>query len=404
MNFRLLGYPKYVKFDLKLGVYKVMTGYEIDTVIEHEVIRRWYIFFAWSKAWWWYGIREYVETRRQIRGGIFMTVPGRFVPYYGMKYATNVAGWFFIVFGHTGVAFFWSGFLDIVTEIIPNEHFFLMVSGTVVWVIIYLFEVPGMWYAPALQSLIISFLDSANVHDCSLFLWWLLVCIYGFIVYDFFRKIDSYLYKINKLQDRYVHETVVDSCLAAFFQIVFGLLTLLSVVTLYLMYFIDSQVIIEELFGAILGTLLIGYLVFLPSYLMLIHAIILYKEWSFFYAIKYFVLSSVMLLVITFHYLIFVDHLFFFLDFNASYHAYPLDLDGLLEFLLVNDLNLFENGSLNSKLDVYFTTEETLRLQKYVTYSYVDSLVELLHFFKCSGYYYYLTDRPWLEYARWLIK
>lgn len=405
MNFRLLGRPTWVKFTLKLEICcRFMDGFIFETMAEYNIIRRWYIFFTWSKEWSWWCIKDFVETRRQIRTGMFMTVPSRFVPYYGYRYAANVVGWSFIVFGHTGHAFFWSGFLDIVTKIIPDEHFFLMVSGTVVWVIIYLFEVPGMWYAPALQSLIISFLDSNNVHDCSLLLWWLLVCIYGFIVYDFFRKVDSYLYKINKHQDRYLHETRIDSCLAAFFQIVFGLLTLVSVITLFLMYFLDSQVIIGELFGPILGTLLIGYLVFVPSYLMLVHAIILYKKWSFFYVIRYLVLFSNAILVIVFHYLIFVDHFFFFLDFNASYHAYPLDLDGILEFLIVNDLDLFENASLSAEVNQYFTEDETLRLQKYINYSYMDSLIDLIHFFKCAGYYYYLTDKPWLEHMLWLIK
>lgn len=404
MNFRLLGYPKYVKYSLKLKVYKVMNGYIVENMIEDEIIRRWYLFFAWSKAWWWYGIREYTEVRRQVREGMFMTVPSRFAPYYAAKYSANVAGWVFIVFGHTGVAFFWSGFLDVVTKVVPDEHFFLMVSATIVWIAIYLFEVPGMWYAPALQSLIISFLDSANVHNCSLFLWWLLVCIYGFIIYDFFRKVDSYLYIINYHQEYYVHETTINKWLAAFFQIIFGLLTLLSVLTLYLMYFLDSQVIIAELFGPILGTLLIGYLVFLPSYLMLLHAIILYKKWSFFYVIRYFVLLSVAILIIVFHYLIFVDHFFFFLDFIASYQVLPPDLDGILEFLLVNDLALFENGSLNTEVSSYFTDDEKLRLQTYIKYSYTDSLLDLVHFFKRAGYYYYLTDNPWLEHLLWLTK
>jgi len=115
-------------------------------------------------------------------------------------------------------------------------------------------------------------------------------------------------------------------------------------------------------------------------------------------------LISIVLLVIAFHYLIFVDHFFYFIDFNTSYHVYPLDLDGLLEFLLVNDLDLFENGSLNTELNNYFTDEEKLRLQVYINYRYIDSMIEIIHFFKCAGYYYYLTDRPWLEHLLWLIK
>lgn len=390
----------------KLNTIKLLDvdNIEITRFIIWNYVHRWYIFFAWSKAWWWYCIREHSEVRRQVREGMFMTVPSRFVPYFAMTYTANVVGWLFIVFGHTGVAFFWSGFLDIVTEIIPDYHFFLMVSGTVVWVVIYLFEVPGFWYAPALQSLIISFLDSSNVHDCALFLWYLLLCIYSFIIYDFFRKVDSHLYKINGLQNRYLHETVIDALLAAFFQIVFGLLTLLSLLTLALMYFIDSQVIVDEVFGPILGTLLLGYLVLLPSYLMLAHAIVLYKKWSFFYMIRHFVLLSVVILVIIFHYLLFVDHLFFFVDFNTVRSVYHMDLDGLLEFLLVNNLDLFENGSLNTELYHYFTNDEILLLQKYIDYPESESFKELIYFFKCDGYYYYLTDRPWLHHLVWLIK
>jgi hypothetical protein len=361
-------------------------------------------FVLWSKSWRWYCIREYSEVRRQVREGMFMTVPSRFVPYFVINYTTRVLGWAVILFLHTGITFFWVGFLDIVTKVIPDYHFFLMVSATVVWVVIYFFEVPGLWYLPAIQSLVISFLDSSNVHDSALLLWYLLACIYGFIVYDFFRKVDTDLYILNAFEKKYVHTTRINAFLAFFFQVLVGLLTLVSVLVLGFMYFIDSQVIGQEVFGPILGVLLIGYIVFLPSYLMLFHAIILYKKWSFFYFIKHFVLFSILCVVMIFHCLIVLDNSFFFVDFNTLYSNYHLDLENLSQYLLINDLDLFEDGSINPNLNDYFTDKEKPYIESSVHDHFLKSLTRSIYFVTYDGYYYYLTDKPWLYPLAWLIK